>query len=118
MKFSHFLLSVGIACSMILGSAHGHATLEHSTPANNEVLRTAPKSIDLTFGHPTKLVMIKLTKGTDNMLINFTPASTASTTFSIPLPVLTSGKYLATWSTLSDDGHPMKGAITFTIVGS
>ena len=117
MNFKRFLLIASTTSLLLAGQAYGHAMLEHSSPENNAVLNVTPKSIDLTFGHPTKLVLFKLMKGKDVVPVTVDTTAAASKTFSIPLPVLTSGQYQATWSTLSADGHPMKGVISFTITG-
>jgi methionine-rich copper-binding protein CopC len=117
MNIKRLLLATSVAGVLIVGQAYGHAMLEHSTPDNNAVLSVAPKSIDLSFGHPTKLVMLKLLKGKDIIPITVDTSAADSKTFSIPLPPLTPGQYQVTWSSLSADGHPMKGVIAFTISG-
>jgi methionine-rich copper-binding protein CopC len=115
MNIKRFLLVTSTASLLIAGQAYGHAMLKNSSPANNAVLSVAPKSIDLTFGHPTKLVMLKLLKDKDVIPVTVDTSAADSKTFSIPIPALTQGQYQATWSTLSADGHPMKGVISFTI---
>ncbi|MFZ6674486.1 copper resistance CopC family protein [Undibacterium sp. Xuan67W] len=110
------LIVIATFCLMNSGQVHAHAMLERSSPANNAVLSAAPRTIDLSFGHPTKLVMLKLLKGQEVIPL-LTDNGQSAKTFSVALPALTSGKYLATWSTLSGDGHAMKGSITFTITG-
>ena len=118
MNGKHILLTFGLAGLLISGQTYGHAMLEKSSPANNAILSAAPKSINLTFGHQTKLVMLKLLKGKDAIPVAVNASAADSKTFSIPLPALTPGQYQATWSTLSADGHPMKGTISFTISGN
>ena len=100
------------------GVAYGHAMLENSSPANHAVLNVAPKSIDLTFGHPTKLVALKLVKGSDSIPLTIDTSAPASKTFSIALPALVPGQYQASWSTIALDGHPMKGILSFTVSGN
>lgn len=114
--FKRMLSVAGILCTLFIGQAHAHAMLESSSPANNAVLATAHKNFSLTFGHPTKLVMLKLDKGEEVIPLRVDSEHSAKGFF-IPLPPLGPGKYAATWSTLSDDGHPMKGTITFTVTG-
>ena len=112
----HLWMVITTVCLIHAGQATAHAMLENTSPANNAVLSTAPKAIQLNFGHPTKLVMLKLLKGQETIPLSLERGQSAKN-FSVTLPELTSGKYLATWSTLSDDGHPMKGNISFTITG-
>ncbi len=118
MNVKHLLLAMSAASLLIFGQAYGHAMLEEASPANNAVLATSPKFIKLTFGHPTKLVMLKLLKGKEIIPINVDTSGIDAKTFSIPLPTLTKGQYEATWGTLSADGHPMKGTLSFTVSGN
>jgi methionine-rich copper-binding protein CopC len=115
MNIKLFLIAASTAIALNMSAAYGHVMLEGSTPANNAVLGVAPKSIDLVFGHPTKLVMLKLMRGKDSVPVTVDASAADSKTFSIALPTLSPGHYLATWSTLSPDGHPMKGTLSFTI---
>ena len=116
MKIKYLFAIVWTICFMYVGTAFAHSMLISSSPANHEVLHVAPKSISLTFAHPTKLMMIKLMKGKDVIPVSLAASEKESMTFSVPLPVLTTGQYEANWSTLSGDGHPMKGTISFSIV--
>lgn len=116
MNIKHLFAIVLTMCCIQYQTAFAHAMLINSSPANNEVLHVAPKSIRLTFGHPTKLMMIKLVKGKDVIPVSLTASDKESTIFSVSLPVLTAGQYEASWSTLSGDGHPMKGTISFSLV--
>ncbi|MFZ6844211.1 copper resistance CopC family protein [Undibacterium sp. RuTC16W] len=110
------LIVIATACLMNSGHAHAHAMLESTSPANNAILSVAPKTIQLNFGHPTRLAMLKLLKGQESIPLTIDNGQSAKA-FSVPLPALTSGKYVVTWSTLSDDGHAMKGSIMFTVTG-
>lgn len=117
MHIKHFLAVLIFGGTLVFGMAQGHAMLANSNPANNAVLSAPPKTIDLIFGHPTKLVTLKLTKGYDVIPLNVGAPAAESKTFSVALPVLEPGQYQVTWSTLSADGHPMKGVIAFTVSG-
>lgn len=102
---------------LVPGAASAHATLKSSTPANGVVLTEAPKVFHLEFGHAAKLTKFKLTKESEEIAVPVDPAAGASTTFNVPLPALTAGKYHAKWSTLGDDGHAMTGAASFSVSG-
>jgi methionine-rich copper-binding protein CopC len=115
MHVQRLLLAVIVTGFLLCGTAFGHVMLESSVPANHAVLNTAPKSIELTFSHPTKLVMLKLHKGKDVIPVTVETSGATAKSFLIALPALTPGNYEAMWSTLSPDGHPMKGVISFTI---
>jgi methionine-rich copper-binding protein CopC len=117
MKTTSSLIALGVGLCLFISTAQGHVMLERSSPANGAVLNESPKSIDLTFGHATKLVMLKLLKGAEVVPLHVDGSAPEAKVFSIPLPALTSGQYQATWSSLSADGHPMKGKFSFTLSG-
>ena len=108
-----FLLLV--ASLLFAGHAFAHAMLESSTPANHAVLGIAPKTIDLKFGHATKLTKLKLLSAGQETPLKVDLSAPASTTFSLPLPALKPGIYKVKWGTLSGDGHAMTGSLSFTV---
>ena len=114
------LLLVGstIASLLFAGHALAHAMLESSSPANHAVLNAAPKTINLEFGHPTKLTKLKLLSSGQETPLTVDLSAPASTTFSLPLPALKPGTYQVKWSTLSADGHAMTGSLSFTLSGN
>ncbi len=94
-----------------------HAMLKSSLPQNQAILSSSPKTIDLKFGHETKLTSIKLSNSKKSIPITFDRNASASTSFSVPVPALNPDVYKVKWGTLSSDGHAMTGSFTFTIKG-
>ena len=115
MNFKRLLPAIVTCLSLMCLPAHAHVMLEKSSPANNAVLHETPKSVDLSFAHPTRLVMLKLQKGKDAIPVQLDGSSAESKTFTIPIPALAPGQYQLIWSALSADGHPMKGTVAFTL---
>ncbi len=109
-----FLLLV--ASFLFAGHVFAHAMLQSSVPANNATLTATPKTIDLKFGHATKLTKLKLLSAGQETPVTVDLSTPASTTFSLPLPALKPGSYQVKWSTLSADGHAMTGRLSFTIL--
>ena len=98
--------------------ALAHAMLKKSTPQNQEVLTSSPKTIDLIFGHETKLTSLKLSNSKESIPVEIDRNVPATSSFSIPLPALTPDTYKVKWGTLSSDGHAMTGSFTFTVTGN
>jgi methionine-rich copper-binding protein CopC len=94
-----------------------HAMLKSSLPQNQAILSSSPKTIDLKFGHETKLTSIKLSNSKENIPIKIDRNASASNSFSVPVPTLTPDIYKVKWATLSSDGHAMTGSFTFTVKG-
>ena len=95
-----------------------HAMLKGTLPQDGEILNSSPKTIDLKFGHQTKLTSINLSSSKGNIPIKIDRNASASIGFSVPVPALTPGVYKVKWGTLSNDGHAMTGSFTFTIKGN
>jgi Uncharacterized protein, homolog of Cu resistance protein CopC len=99
-----------------------HAKLLNSKPAARETLKASPMAIKLWFSEPveTGLSRIKLvgaggaTFATGRArTIPGADASTLMAPVTAPLPA---GSYRVQWAVASDDGHPVKGSYSFTVV--
>lgn len=100
------------------GSAAAHATLVSTSPAEGEVLTSAPEEISLVFSEPVTLAPDGIA------VFDATGAPVASeatsqdeevvATFAAP-EALPDGTYVLTWRVISADGHPVAGSLTFSI---
>ncbi|MFL5759598.1 MAG: copper resistance CopC/CopD family protein [Thermomicrobiales bacterium] len=100
-------------------SVSAHAEYDHSNPAANAIVATAPSEVDIWFTERLEPA------GSSAQLFNKdgqpTPASSHMggdpKELILTLPSgLANGTYSVVWSTLSaDDGHPAQGYFTFTI---
>ncbi|MFD4571518.1 copper resistance CopC/CopD family protein [Streptomyces sp. NPDC058417] len=102
------------------GQASAHAALVRADPADGSVVKTAPTSITLTFTEPVGLL--------DDTFRVFDPrnnrvetrdeghAAGRSDTARVTLPTgLGTGTYTVAWRVVSEDGHPIAGAYTFSV---
>ena len=116
-------------------SANAHSPLASSSPQNGETLAEPPTEIFMTFKLPAKLIKVDLTKQSDKQGKNLlgrlfggddgesVPLGTSFLMIIdkrqvIPLPSLKDGSYLFTWRAIAEDGHLIKGDLTFNIKGS
>lgn len=100
------------------GPAFGHAKLQSSTPVAEAKLMEAPKLLVLNFNEDVQLAALKLASPSSVVPIEIDRSAKATSKITIALPPLAAGKYTVTWSALSPgDGHIMKGAFSFTIMG-
>jgi methionine-rich copper-binding protein CopC len=113
------LLGLIAASVMLANGAFAHVKLLASIPTNNEQLRDAPKSLTLVFKKDVQLAMLKLTLAGRKIPVAIDRTAKPAATISVRLPALTRGQYRVEWSALSpDDGHVMRGALTFTILAA
>ena len=99
--------------------ASAHAFLDHSDPAANSVLSTAPTTFTLFFTERLEQ------DATSASLVDHTGATVPGTTFQITAPKqltvtlpsgLSNGTYSVVWKNISaDDGHPATGYVPFTV---
>ncbi len=106
------LIGVGAVSSAAPASAH--AEVESSTPRNGAVVRTGPSAVTVRYGEDVTLesagligpsgAKVPSSAAIDGAVLTITPAS--------PMP---RGPVTATWHIVSDDGHPVTGAIAFVV---
>ena len=116
MRFSRLSLGVVAAALALAGAAFAHVAMKTSNIAANAVIETLPQTFTMSFTQPVGLASFTLE--TDNgapVVLDYKAPRGMSAEFSIPLPRLAPGAYLATWRTISKDGHAMAGELRFTL---
>ena len=128
--FAFFMLVI----SPIIALAH--SPLEQANPIDGAVLTIPPTEYKILFKSPAKLIKFKIfQKGqnakkktsllknifrkTDGKLLklNHKPSLVFSKSHSIKLPNIKNGSYEVHWRAMGQDGHVLKGILTFEIKG-
>ena len=117
-------------------AANAHSPLASSSPKNDETLDVPPTEIFMEFKLPVKLTKVDLTKQSDKQGKSFLgglfggdddgESVPLGTSFLmtidkrqvIPLPSLQDGSYSLIWRAMGEDGHVVKGELTFNIKGN
>ncbi|MFG2132728.1 copper resistance CopC/CopD family protein [Streptomyces sp. NPDC048751] len=102
------------------GPASAHAALRDTDPADGAVLKTAPRSLTLTFTESVGLLDDSLrVLDPDNRRVDegeARHASGRSDTVQVSLPAkATEGTYVVAWRVVSADSHPVSGAFTYSV---
>lgn len=97
------------------GAAMGHSPLKVTTPANDSVLATAPKTIELAFQQPMRLVAVSLTGSGVDESLDVSGADEPVADHELPAPSLAPGAYAVEWRGMAEDGHIMTGTFSFTV---
>lgn len=105
---------------VLLGAAPAaaHAELVGSDPAEGAVVDTAPSAVTLTFNEPVRLTPQEIAVyDADGDPVGSTAGAsgTAVTVGLTDAEDLADGTYVVSWNVLSDDGHPVSGALTFSV---
>jgi methionine-rich copper-binding protein CopC len=120
MSFQRFLaVSTFSLASAATSSAFAHAKLQSSDPRAGSTLDTAPKQVRLKFNETLEPAFsrIRIT-GPGNKAIAATAATVDKadpTVMTAPLPPLSTGEYHIQWTTMTRDGHKVKGEVAFKI---
>jgi copper transport protein len=114
-----YLLIVPGLLALWINAAFAHTALSKSTPADGEVLASAPTSVQLVYTESVQLLRGELlmiqNDSSEKVDIGFEPSSKAAEQYSVILPPLTHGQYRFEWAVMATDGHPVQGAISFGI---
>jgi copper transport protein len=114
---------VAIATSLIVAlvvtpSALAHATLDSSTPANDEVLRRAPDQVVLRFDEPVETAFgsVRVYDGAAKRVDDGRTTRPDPKAVAVGLPAnLPRGTYTVAWRVVSADSHPVSGAFVFHV---
>ena len=116
--------------------ALSHSPLEKAMPTDGAVLVTPPIEYRMLFKSPAKLIKFEIfQKSEDNnkkpsllkslfknsngklIEINFKPSLVLSESHLIKLPKINYGSYEVRWRAMGEDGHVLKGILTFEVKG-
>jgi copper transport protein len=95
--------------------ALAHAALVVSDPADGAVLAKAPAELSLTFDEPVSPLVLNLVEP-DGGKIPFEKPKLDGNRLVLGAPAgLGTGSYVLSWRVISEDGHPVGGAVVFSI---
>jgi copper transport protein len=112
--------AVGFVCVLLgalayAGAALAHASLIRSEPADRAVVARPPAIVTLVFNEPVSPIILRLIgPNGDASELKEVAAENATLTVSLPRG-LARGTHLLSWRVISADGHPVGGALTFSI---
>lgn len=121
MKHIRSLIALGGAAALfVAGPALAHAKLVQSNPGANASLRTAPRSITLTFNERVipnfSNVEVTMPAHRMNVPVNTTVSRDGKRLVATPRTPLTRGDYKVVWSAATSDGHKMSGDVSFKVI--
>ncbi|HEY7300092.1 MAG TPA: copper resistance protein CopC [Xanthobacteraceae bacterium] len=93
--------------------ALAHASLIRAEPADGAVVAEPPRALKLIFNEPVAPTIIRLV-GPNGERIE-PPFATQNSLVTITPPVLAKGTHTLTWRVVSADGHPVGGALVFSV---
>jgi copper transport protein len=110
-----------VALAIVLAGvspASAHAELVSTDPEEGAVLDAAPGTVTLTFNEPVRLTSqeVAVYDAEGDPVESSASAVDAEVTVDLPGAAgLADGTYVVSWNVLSGDGHPISGALTFSV---
>jgi copper transport protein len=118
LKRSVLVIAVALAALTAAPAAFAHAVLQESTPSNNSVVRTSPKTVSLRFNEAVETafgsIRVYDCGGGRVDSGKITRPSKDSVAVTIDRK-LAKGTYTVTWRVISADSHPVAGAFVFNV---
>jgi len=108
------LLTALVLLLLLPRQATAHAVLLSSTPAQGEVLAAAPSRLTLRFSEPVSHVGLTLVDRVGRSVDLDAVTSGREVTARLKHP-LDTGTYALNWRVVSEDGHPVRAAVIFSV---
>ena len=112
---------IGVCLLGLIGAGLAEGVRAHSkapkvTPADGSVLAEAPPALGFAFSEAIRLTAVRLYDESGREIdLPGRRDMTAAQDREIALPPLDAGVYRVEWRVLAADGHPMRGAFSFTV---
>jgi len=114
-----FAFVVLMLMTALTAGLSAHLSVLKSSPGNGAHLSQSPERVQLWFDQQPSPRLSRLElRGPDERMVDLGKLEVHSEDRSISAPVpapLAPGRYEATWRSAGDDGHVMRGTITFTV---
>jgi copper transport protein len=113
--FIILLVSSGAVVVAAAGQAAAHAALTAATPADGAIVAMAPSVLTLSFSEPVSPLLLKLIPPTGKpQTLDRYELRDRSLAIKVPIG-LSNGTHVLSWRVVSEDGHPVGGALVFSI---
>lgn len=112
-------LAVAAVLVVLVGAspADAHASLASSDPSDGAVVAAPPDIASFTFNEPVSMTTgaLRVYDATGTRVDDGVLDQPAEDTVGVGLESLAAGGYVATYRVTSDDGHVIRGAVTFAV---
>ena len=118
MKRSLLAIAVALAALTAAPAAFAHAILQESTPSNNSVVRTSPKTVSLRFNEAVETAFgsIRVYNCGGGRVDSGKIVRPSKDSVAVTIDrSLAKGTYTVTWRVISADSHPVAGAFVFNV---
>lgn len=119
-RFARCAAVLAVVAAVVFAAASpasAHATLESAEPGDGQVVASSPAAVTLRFSERVSLQPdgIRILSSDGRRVDKGTATADGSVATSPVDGTLDDGSYVVAWRVVSDDGHPVHGAFTFSV---
>ena len=110
--------------TMLPTLAFAHSPLKSVDPIDKAVLTVAPTEYKMIFKSPAKLIKFEILKQAEEkdkkpsrLKLNYKPSKLWYESHAVELPKISNGSYEVRWRAMGEDGHVLKGTLSFEVTG-
>ena len=110
--------------TMLPALAFAHSPLKSVDPIDKAVLTEAPTEYKMIFKSPAKLIKFEILKQAEEkdkkplpLKLNHKPSKLWYESHVVKLPKISTGSYEVRWRAMGEDGHVLKGSLSFEVKG-
>ena len=110
--------------TMLPTLAFAHSPLKSVDPIDKAVLTEAPTEYKMIFKSPAKLIKFEILKQAEEkdkkpspLKLNHKPSKLWYESHVVKLPKISNGSYEVRWRAMGEDGHVLKGTLSFEVKG-
>ena len=111
-------IAIGVlACCSTLDVALAHSKIATSEPLEGAIAKPGLSEIKLGFSKPVRLMLVKVidVASKSEIAVKLGPHTTYKMQFPLEIPPLGAGSYQVNWTAVAEDGHVMKGMLSFRV---
>jgi methionine-rich copper-binding protein CopC len=110
------IFAVAFCLWVFSSTSLAHTAIKISNIENGAILAFSPAAFEFSFSANVGLAALELQMQGDNPVsLEYDSPTTMRKEFSAPLPELRPGAYIIRWRAVANDGHVMRGEISFVI---
>ena len=109
---------------MLPALAFGHSPLKSVDPIDKAILTEAPTEYKMIFKSPAKLIKFEILKQAEEkdkkplaLKLDHKPSKLWYESHVVKLPKISIGSYEVHWRAMGEDGHVLKGNLSFEVKG-
>ncbi len=111
------LITMAAFAVVLISQALAHSNIEMTIPNNEAILDEVPTTVSIHMSKKTRLTKVEMQHENDRILeLDISRYKGFEKEFTLPIEPMGVGVYSISWRALSQDGHPIQGKFTFTVM--